>query len=237
MNLRIFDSPEELDRALARTIVQRIAAIDRPAIALSGGSTPVALYRMLGASPWKEQLAAKPVTWVVVDERYVPATDPQSNAKMIRETLFANGMSQGHQFLDFKTHFADAHDSARQFEADWRDLALSKLDIVVLGVGDDGHTASLFPGTGALEVEEGIATAVFVPRLSQWRVTLTLPVIREAGLRIVQVTGESKAGIVRDAKEGVDHPIVRTTAGVESWWFLDEAAARLVRSEDSSKRV
>ena len=229
MNLRIFDTQAELDRALARTIVQRIAPIERPSIAISGGSTPVELYRMLGAPPWKDELAAKPVTWVVVDERYVPANDPQSNAKMIRDTLFASGMSPSHQFLDFKTHFADAHDSARQFEAEWRELGLTTLDVVLLGVGDDGHTASLFPGTGALEAQGSIATAVFVPRIQQWRVTLTLPVIREAGLRLVQVAGESKAGIVRDAKEGVEHPIVKTTAGVESWWFLDEAAARNIK--------
>ena len=229
MNLRIFDSQAELDRALARTIVQRIAPVERPSIAISGGSTPVELYRMLGAPPWKDELAAKPVTWVVVDERYVPATDPQSNSKMIRETLFASGMSPSHQFLEFKTHFADAHDSARQFEAEWRELGVVKLDVVLLGVGDDGHTASLFPGTGALEVENGIATAVFVPRLQQWRVTLTLPVIREAELRLVQVVGESKAAIVRDAKEGVPHPIVRSTAGVESWWFVDEGAARNIK--------
>ena len=229
MNIRIFDSQADLDRALARTIVQRIAPIERPSIAISGGSTPVELYRMLGTPPWRDELAAKPITWVVVDERYVPATDPQSNAKMIRETLFANGMSPSHQFLEFKTHFTDAADSARQFEAEWREHGLHKLDVVLLGVGDDGHTASLFPGTGALDAANGIATAVFVPRLQQWRVTLTLPVIREAGLRLVQVVGESKAGIVRDAKEGVEHPIVRVTAGVESWWFLDESAARNIK--------
>ena len=101
----------------------------------------------------------------------------------------------------------------------------SGMDMVLLGMGDDGHTASLFPGTPVLEVTDRIAAEVFVPRMNQWRVTITLPVIRAAGLRMVLAAGESKRPILEDVRRGVDHPIVRATADLESWWFVDRAAA------------
>lgn len=229
MNVRIFDSPEDLAHGAARTIAQRVEPIERPSIAVSGGSTPKALYEILGRAPYRGLLEKKKVTWVVVDERYVPPGDPQSNARMIRESLFAFGVPSSHRFLDFKTAGDDPNVSAREFEEEWRRLQLTALDLIILGVGEDGHTASLFPGTGALEVSDRIATAVFVPRLDQWRVTLTLPVIRATGLRMVLAAGESKAAIVREVKEGADHPIARATAGLESWWFVDEAAARNIK--------
>ncbi len=91
---------------------------------------------------------------------------------------------------------------------------------MLLGIGDDGHTASLFPGTPVLDVEDRIAAEVFVPKLEQWRVTITKPVIRAATLRLVLVAGESKARIIREVREGVDHPIAMVTRGVETWWLV-----------------
>lgn len=222
MNLRIFDTLDDLHRAVARTLLQRIEGQESARIAISGGSTPAPLYTMLGASPWRDELAKVAITWVVVDERYVPIDDPQSNAGMIERTLFAEGLSAGHSFLRFKTELDDPGRTARTFEDEWD----GDLDIVMLGVGDDGHTASLFPGTSALEVEDRIATEVFVPKLDAWRVTITKPVIRAAKLRIVIAPGASKAAIIRDVHEGVDHPIAIVTRGVETWWFVDRFAAR-----------
>jgi 6-phosphogluconolactonase len=225
MNLRIFDSVDDLVRGAVQTILQRTRGKERAAIALSGGSTPKPLYELLGRAPYRDELAKAHVTWVVVDERYVPLDDPQSNAAMIQRTLFSNGMSPGHTFLRFKTELNDPAETARELEAQWRELGIEKLDIVILGVGDDGHTASLFPGTPVLEVTDRIAAEVFVPRMNQWRVTITLPVIRAAGLRMVLAAGESKRPILEDVRRGVDHPIVRATAELESWWFVDRAAA------------
>lgn len=212
MNLRIFDSIEELARAAARTILQR----DHSSVALSGGSTPKPLYELLSS-----QLPQEPVTWVLVDERYVPKDDPQSNAAMIERTLFSRGFPANHRWLSFDTSLNDPGATAAKFESEWD---VDQLDIVVLGCGDDGHTASLFPGTSALDVEQRIAVEVFVPRLEQWRVTLTMPVIRKARLRIVLATGASKAPVIRDVREGVRHPIALATDGVETWWFVDRAA-------------
>ncbi len=211
MNIRRFDSMDDLTRAAARTIFQR----DHRSVAISGGSTPIPLYELLS----KELRAEDPIDWVLVDERYVPKSDPQSNAAMIERTLFANGIPQTHRWLHFDTSLNDPAASARLFESQWD---IEQLDIVCLGIGDDGHTASLFPGTPVLDVEDRIASEVFVPRLDQWRVTLTKPVIRAAKLRIVLVAGESKAKIIDEVRLGEPHPIALVTQGVETWWFVTD---------------
>ena len=226
MNLRVFDTTKDLLAAAARTIEQRVAKADRSSIAISGGSTPKPLYEMLGSPPHRDTLAKKAITWVVVDERWVPITDPQSNAAMIERTLFRDGLSPAHRFLPFRTDLTDPAASASQFEQRWRDFSIGDLDIVLLGMGDDGHTASLFPDTPVLAVQDRIAAHVFVPRLNQARVTLTLPAIRAAKLRIVLAAGESKAPRLREVRDGVRLPITLATEGeIETWWFVDRAAA------------
>lgn len=221
MNLRIFDNVDDLLHAAARTILQRVQGGAR-AIALSGGSTPKPLYQQLGQS---DVLRAMPITWIVVDERYVPIDDPQSNAGMIQATLFARGIPERQRFLRFATELGDPVRTAEQFERQWHEAGVEQLDVVVLGMGDDGHTASLFPGTNAIEVEDRIATAVHVPRLDAWRVTLTKPVLRRATLRIVLAAGESKRPILQQVRAGAELPIAIVTRGVETWWFVDRAAA------------
>ncbi len=228
LNLRIFDTLDELHRAVARTLVQRVAGRESASVAISGGSTPQPLYSMLGGTPWREELAKTAITWVVVDERYVPLDDPQSNAGMIERTLFARGLSPSHRFLRFKTELEYPARTAVEFEQEWTSLGLGDLDIVMLGVGDDGHTASLFPGTPVLDVEDRIAAEVFVPKLDAWRVTITKPVIRAGKLRIVIAPGAAKAPILREVREGVEHPIAAVTRDVETWWFVDRAAAPAV---------
>ncbi|MGZ4777706.1 MAG: 6-phosphogluconolactonase [Thermoanaerobaculia bacterium] len=225
MNLRIFDDVNDLVKAAARTIVQRASQRDATSIALSGGNTPKPVYELLGSSPMREELSSREVTWVVVDELFVPFDDPQSNAVMMQKTLFANGQSPAHRFLPFHTDVGDPQKSADRFETDWRELGLGDLDVILLGMGDDGHTASLFPGTGAIDVEDRIATPVFVKRMNSWRVTLTKPVIRAAALRIVLTAGASKREMLRQIREGADYPIALVTRDVETWWFVDKAAA------------
>jgi 6-phosphogluconolactonase len=220
MNLRIFESLDDLHRAAARTLTQRVQPDVPAAIAISGGSTPKPLFELLATPPWRDELARTPITWVLVDERYVPLDDPQSNAGMIERTLFANGMSPNHRFLKFRTELNDPERTAAAFEEEWKAHGIEALDVVLLGAGDDGHTASLFPGTPVLDVEDRIAAAVFVPRLDQWRVTITMPVIRAAKLRMVLAPGEAKANVIAEVRAGVPHPIARATTGIESWWFV-----------------
>jgi 6-phosphogluconolactonase len=222
VNLRIFDNLGDLHAAAARTIVQRAQAGAR-SIALSGGSTPQPLYALLGKS---QELRALSLTWVIVDERYVPLDHPESNAGMIEKTLFAGGMAPSHRFLRFRTELNDPAATARKFEEEWRELGLTDLDLVVLGIGDDGHTASLFPGTEVLHVEDRIASEVFVPRLDAWRVTITKPVIRAAKVRMVLAAGASKRPILEQVRAGADYPIAQVTKDAgETWWFVDRASS------------
>jgi 6-phosphogluconolactonase len=212
MNLRIFDSADDLAHAAARTVLQKIEEGART-IALSGGTTPKPVYELLGRA------AIADVTWVVVDERYVPMSDPQSNAAMIERTLHPA------RFLRFRTELGDPAATARAFEDEWRQLGIERLDLVLLGMGDDGHTASLFPGTTALQVEDRIATEVWVEKLKMWRVTLTKPVLRDATLRLVLAAGEAKRPVLEQVRAGVEHPIAQATKGVDTWWLVDRAAA------------
>jgi len=222
MNLRVFDDLAALHAAAARTIVQRAQAGART-FALSGGSTPKPLYALLGQS---DELRVLPIIWVVVDERYVPIDRPESNAGMIRKTLFAGGMAPAHRFLHFRTEMNDPAATARAFEDEWGQLGITTLDLVLLGIGDDGHTASLFPGTPVLQVEDRIASEVFVPRLNMWRVTITKPVIRAAKTRMVLAAGASKRPILEQVRAGADYPIAQATRDAgETWWFVDRAAA------------
>lgn len=225
MNIRVFESLDDLSRAAARTMLQQVRPGHLATIVLTGGSTPKRLYEMLGEGAWRDELRRTAITWVLLDERYVPVDDPQSNAGMIERTLFAHGVPDGHRWLRFKTELQDPARTATQFEEDWRALGIGEVDLMLLGCGDDGHTASLFPGTPVLDVDDRIASEVFVPRLEQWRVTLTLPMIRAARLRLVMATGAAKAPILRGVRDGSDDPIARVTTGVETWWLVDRAAA------------
>ena len=224
MNLRIFENLDELSRAAARTILQEIRVSEPVTIVVTGGSTPKRLYEMLGEPPFREELARRPITWALLDERYVPIDDPQSNAGMIERSLFRHGVPNTHRWLRFRTALNDPAATARAFEEEWHALGLGDVDLMLLGMGDDGHTASLFPGTNVLDVQDRVASEVFVPRLDQWRVTLTLPMIRAAKKRLVLATGEAKAPALREVREGADLPIARATRGVDTWWFVDRAA-------------
>jgi 6-phosphogluconolactonase len=124
----------------------------------------------------------------------------------------------------------DPATTARAFEDEWRSLNIDHLDLVFLGMGDDGHTASLFPGTPVLDVEDRIAAEVFVPRLDTWRVTLTKPVLSVAALRLVLATGSKKKPVLEAIRDGADYPIAQVTNGTETWWLIDREAAPADRS-------
>jgi 6-phosphogluconolactonase len=210
MNLRIFESYEDLSHAAARALRQSGAK----KIALTGGSTPKRMYEILGES------VPQDVQWVLLDERYVPFDDPQSNAAMIERTLFRGAPPE--RWLKFDTSLNDPALTARRFEEQWD---FGDLDLVLLGCGEDGHTASLFPGTPVLDVADRIASEVYAPRLEQWRVTLTMPVIRAAKQRLVLANGPSKMEVVERVRAGEDLPIARATQDLDTWWMVSRSAA------------
>ena len=214
MNLRIFENHEDLSHAAARTIRQSGAKT----IAVTGGSTPTRLYEILG------EALPQDVTWVLVDERYVPFDDPQSNAAMIERTLFRGAPPVPPRWLKFDTSLNDPALTARRYADRWEQWDVGDLDLVLLGCGEDGHTASLFPGTPVLDVADRVASEVYVPRLQQWRVTITMPVIRAAKLRLVLASGESKRPVIEAVRAGADLPVARATQGVDTWWLWSAEA-------------
>lgn len=224
MNYRVFASKADTIAALAQTIVERAEEAERFVISLSGGSTPKALYERLGQNEMT-RLAARRIVWVVGDERCVPPDHEMSNSRMINETLFASGIPDGHTFLRFRTELEDPAVIASAFEGECHALSLDRLDFALLGVGDDGHTASLFPGTDVLAEGKRISREVWVERLASWRVTLTIPAIRSAKIRVVLAVGENKRDILTKLRDGVHFPVASVMGDEnDAWWFVDAAA-------------
>ena len=224
MNFRVFDSREDLVRGAASAIARSIETHERSVVSLSGGSTPAPIYELLSDAV-NSSLAGREVVWVTGDERDAPHGDPASNRSMIERSLFRNGVPAAHRFLYFDTSKAGREEVAAAFENEWRQAGIDHLTLSILGVGDDAHTASLFPGTSGLDVTDRIAIANFVPQLDSWRYTLTFPVIQGSAETIVLAVGEKKRAVIAQAESGEDLPVVRALRGAgRRWWFVDREA-------------
>ncbi|MBI2215025.1 MAG: 6-phosphogluconolactonase [Acidobacteria bacterium] len=222
MNFRVFDTVDDLVSGVVATIVARAEAGDRAVIALSGGTTPEVVYRRLGSGEALERLAKRRVLWVMGDERCVPPDHEMSNSRMVSRSLFAAGLPEEHEFLRFRTELDDPAAIANDFEERWNTLRVERLDVAMLGVGEDGHTASLFPGTDVLSVEDRIAKQVWVEAMKSWRVTLTMPALRAARMRIVIANGAKKRAILTELRDGAAFPVADAMRGGENaWWFVD----------------
>jgi 6-phosphogluconolactonase len=183
---------------LARQCAEQIAALidlaldqrDRAHIALSGGTTPAAAYRVLN----QEHLPWNRVDVVLGDERWVPPTDPASNARMLRDTLLAEGgPGAAARFHPVPTELESPSASVDAFEAYVRELCPGdppRFDVMLLGLGDDGHTASLFPGTPATQERTRLVTIGAGKGLE--RISLTAPVLSAARQVIFLVSGAAK---------------------------------------------
>lgn len=205
--------------------------------ALSGGSTPRRLYELLASQdfhiPWEY------VHFFQVDERCVPPDDQESNYRMVREALLDRAPIPQKNFHRLPAERPDREEATRQYakelaqvlgpkEGDW-----PHLDFILLGMGADGHTASLFPGSPALDEQAAWVRAVFVEKLGMNRLTLTLPVLNAAAQILFLVSGEEKAETLHQVLEGPPQPHqfpaqrVRPLSEQVSW-YVDEAAARLL---------
>ena len=202
---------------LARRCAEHVASLidlalderDRAQIALSGGSTPAAAYRLLNSEhlPWNR------VDVVLGDERWVPATDPASNARMLSETLLAaDGPGAGARFHPVPTELESPEASVDAFDQYVRQLCPGDppiFDVMLLGLGEDGHTASLFPGTPATTVRDRVVTIGAGKGLE--RITLTAPVLSAAHHVIVLVSGAAKHQALRRLLDPAE-PAERTPA-------------------------
>ncbi|MCM2317671.1 MAG: 6-phosphogluconolactonase [Thermoanaerobaculia bacterium] len=225
MNFRVFESVDDVVSGVVSTIVSIAEARDRAVISLSGGSTPEVVYRRLGTGDALARLSARRVIWVMGDERCVPPDDAMSNSRMVSRSLFADGLPEEHEFLRFRTELENPAKIAADFEDRWRALNIGTLDVALLGVGEDGHTASLFPGTDVLGVEDRIAKEVWVEKMNGWRVTLTMPVLRASQMRVVIANGAKKKPILTELRGGAHYPVAEAMRGGENaWWFVDRDA-------------
>lgn len=225
---------------LAREAAQRftdlaVEAVEfrgRFSVALSGGSTPVALYRILAETPYREQIPWTGVHLFWGDERCVPPGDPGSNYRMAEETLIASVPIPPENVHRIRGEL-EPQMAARAYERELFDFFCgprTRFDLVLLGLGNDGHTASLFPNSPALDETEHLTAAVQAHYQDRpaYRVTLTLPAINTARAVLFLVAGSDKAGIARAVLEGTTRQSparkVRPSAG-EITWLLDSAAA------------
>ena len=211
-------------------------------VALSGGRTPQPLYERLAEEP---DFTAADWAWTdffQVDERCVPPDHPGSNYRMIEEVLFNVAPIPRHHIHRLRGELPPER-AAALAETEWRDMhqpgvELPTLDFVVLGMGGDWHTASLFPNTEGLEEKERWIIPNYIPQLDSWRLTLTFPVLELARAGVVLVTGEDKAETlmhVLDPELDIDVPIRRLLRRAPRLIILadrDAASGLNIRMED-----
>jgi 6-phosphogluconolactonase len=208
-----YSSPEAVAAAAARRFLdsakRAVEKTERFMVVLAGGSTPRLLYSMLTERPYRESVPWERTFFVFGDERCVPPDDEASNYRMARETLFDPLEIPDIQVLRMKGEQVPT-EAAQRYELRLSDLFLlrprRRFDLVLLGIGTDGHTASLFPGTEALNEQERWVVANHVPQLDAWRLTLTFKALNSTRRVIFMATGEKKAHVVAEAFGGVEHP-------------------------------
>ncbi len=238
-DVRRFATVDELIAAstiqFAETARATVRERDVCTVALSGGSTPRRLYEALAREdlPWNRML------FFFGDERLVPPTDAESNYRMAYESLFARAPIPPRNIFRVPTEISDPVLVAQTYETtlatkfELRRRRWPRFDLVLLGLGADGHTASLFPGTTALEERERMVTAMYVETLKSGRVTLTYPVFNASTFVMFLASGAEKAAALKATLEG-DSALEPTPARRikpmtgRVVWMVDEAAASML---------
>src|ERR1700730_338211 len=222
---------------MAQSAVQQHGSFS---VALSGGSTPKLLYSLLATDP---ELRAK-VPWDKMqiffgDERHVGPDDPQSNFKMASETMFSKAPLKPEQIHRMKGEYPDAEKAAQEYEQGLRtqfhlkDQELPRFDLVLAGMGEEGHTLSLFPGTKALHPEGRAVVRNWVGKLAADRITMTAPTANKAGMILFMVAGKDKAPALQAVLEGPYEPeqlpaqLLQPPNG-KLLWLVDEAAGSML---------
>jgi 6-phosphogluconolactonase len=226
-------------RSLARRAVEfileqaqaSIAASGRFRIALSGGSTPRTSYELLATEEYARQIPWDKVHVFWGDERCVPPDDPQSDYRMANEALLKHLPLPPENVHRMEAELEPETAAARYtavLEKEFGPDKLPEFDLILLGLGEDGHTASLFPGSSALAMHDRWVAAHYVEQLAAWRLTLTYPVINAARQVVFLVSGGAKASVVAEILEqgNLDHPAARVSPGEgKLFWLLDADAA------------
>jgi len=233
---------DELNRdAAAQFIASANAAIARAGrftVALSGGSTPKALYSLLASPAYIDRIDWSRTHLFWGDERCVPPDHPESNFRMVREALLSKIQIPG-QNIHRMAGEKKPNEAAADYESELRNFFalgpghLPRFDLILLGLGEDGHTASLFPGSAALDEGKHLVATTYVEKLKAHRLTLTLPVINAAAQVTFLVAGQSKSAVVKEILGSDSHLCsypatkVNPTDGWLTWLITADAAASL----------
>lgn len=234
--VRVLPDADALAEAAAKLVAERaqtaIAARGRFSIALSGGSTPRALHLKLAATPLRDQVDWPRVHVFFGDERCVPPDDEQSNYHMARETLLSRVAIPETNVHRMQGELPP-EEAATRYEEDLKQYFgadAPAIDLILLGMGDNGHTASLFPGLRAVHEQTRWAMAEYVAEVSMWRLTLTPVVLNQPRCAVFLVAGAPKASMLKRVLEGPSTPselpaqAIRPVTG-ELLWLVDAAAA------------
>ena len=243
-NIKVLKDHDEISRQAADEILHQANRMEPSAgkftIALSGGSTPGRLYRRLGSEPAvRSRLPWDTIHFFWGDERHVPPNHSQSNYRMACDTLFATAPVPLQNIHRVSAEEPDAAISAEKYERalysffELEPGRLPRFDCILLGIGPDGHTASLFPGTDALHEKKRLVVANWVEKLQTHRITMTAPVLNQAALIMFLVSGKEKAEVLKEILEGDCRPdllpaqLIRPENGRLLWLVDQEAASSL----------
>jgi len=242
--IKIFADAEQLNRFAAEKFVEiAVEAVEKNGscvVALAGGSTPKAFYQLLASEKYKNEIDWTKTIFFFGDERNVAPDSDESNFRMANENLFAPLKINDANIFRWQTELKDAKKIAGDYEDSIKaffalfEKEFPKFDLILLGMGDDGHTASLFPHTEALREKDKIAVANPVGKLNTTRLTLTFPAINNARNVIFLVKGADKAATVRAVLQEDLQPekfpsqAISPTNG-ELWWLIEKDAARFLQ--------
>jgi 6-phosphogluconolactonase len=233
------DSSLAAAREFARITTSAVEWRGRCFVALSGGSTPRRLHRALATEAIETSVPWSGIEFFWSDERHVPPDHADSNYKMAYDTLLSKVPVTPAQVHRVRAEEADAAIVAREYEQEIRAIVpqqdgVPRFDLILLGLGTDGHTASLFPGTAALHERTRLCVDNWVPRLSTRRITMTLPLLNAARAVWFLVSGADKAGVVRDVltptPSDLEYPARLVQPRGELTWMLDREAASQLRT-------
>lgn len=241
--ISVYPDRETLSRAAAglfvESVVNAVADHGRCAVLLAGGETPRRTYELLAGEPLRNHVPWSRLHFFWGDERSVAPDDPRSNARMARRALLDRVPVPAGQIHPIPGD-CDPRQAADEYEALLRRFftgAPPRFDLVLLGLGDDGHTASLFPDSPVLEERERWASATRRAGEEIGRVTLTVPLINQAHLVVFLVAGDDKATVLREVVEEYPDPRSRPARMIspdqgELRWLVDASAARLLHRTD-----
>jgi len=238
--VQVFDDAESVARAAAETFVRlSLEAVEGRgafSVALSGGTTPRRVYELLASDEYRARVRWPKAHVFFGDERAVPPDHSDSNYRTAREALLSRvdiPAENVHRIEGLGDAAANASDYESVMRSFFGDATWPRFDLVLLGMGDDGHTASLFPETSALGEARAWVAANWVEKLGAWRITLTAPAVNAARRAVFLVTGASKAERLREVLNGARDPsrlpsqMIRPRDGLLEWYVDRAAAAKL----------